>query len=102
MTKKYRIFKNLTLVENQFNIRPNFPRSILNFIPNILLIMKRFPFPQMSSFMGWKVMLPIAYLLTLPLLTDVQKRPRTLKILVAIGDYGKPGKNEGILLQWRG
>ena len=33
--------------------------------------------------MGWKVMLPIAYLLTLPLLTDVQKRPRTLKILVA-------------------
>jgi hypothetical protein len=70
-------------VENQFNIRPNFPRSILNFIPNILLIMKRFPFPQMSSFMGWKVMLPIAYLLTLPLLTDVQKRPRTLKILVA-------------------
>lgn len=83
MTKKYRIFKNLTLVENQFNIRPNFPRSILNFIPNILLIMKRFPFPQMSSFMGWKVMLPIAYLLTLPLLTDVQKRPRTLKILVA-------------------
>ncbi len=70
-------------MENQFNIRPNFPRSILNFIPNILLIMKRFPFPQMSSFMGWKVMLPIAYLLTLPLLTDVQKRPRTLKILVA-------------------
>ena len=49
----------------------------------ILLIMKRFPFPKMSSFMGWKVMLPIAYLLTLPLLTDVQKRPRTLKILVA-------------------
>ena len=83
MTKKYRIFKNLTLVENQFNIRPNFPPSILNFIPNILLIMKRFPFPQMSSFMGWKVMLPLAYLLTLPLLADVQKRPRTLKILVA-------------------
>ena len=70
-------------MENQFNIRPNFPRSILNFIPNILLIMKRFPFPQMSSFMGWKVMLPLAYLLTLPLLADVQKRPRTLKILVA-------------------
>lgn len=70
-------------MENQFNIRPNFPPSILNFIPNILLIMKRFPFPQMSSFMGWKVMLPLAYLLTLPLLADVQKRPRTLKILVA-------------------
>gem|GEM_PF-600792 len=83
MTKKYRIFKNFTLVENQFIIRPNFPPSILNFIPNILLIMKRFPFPQMSSFMGWKVMLPLAYLLTLPLLADVQKRPRTLKILVA-------------------
>ncbi|MBK9499281.1 MAG: CapA family protein [Leptospiraceae bacterium] len=33
--------------------------------------------------MGWKVMLPLAYLLTLPLLADVQKRPRTLKILVA-------------------
>ncbi|MBK7055885.1 MAG: CapA family protein [Leptospiraceae bacterium] len=37
----------------------------------------------MSSFMGWKVMLPLAYLLILPLLADVQKRPRTLKILVA-------------------